>query len=55
MVHVPLALLALDPDVPFAVTDLLTGARYTWRGERNYVRLDPAVQVAHVLRVERAK
>jgi starch synthase (maltosyl-transferring) len=33
--------------------DLLTGARYTWRGARNYVRLDPAVQPGHLLRVER--
>ena len=35
------------------VTDLLTGASYNW-GERNYVRLDPAVQPAHILRVEQA-
>jgi starch synthase (maltosyl-transferring) len=52
-VHVPLDLLRLDPAAPYVVEDLLTGARYTWRGERNYVRLDPAVQVAHVLRVVR--
>jgi starch synthase (maltosyl-transferring) len=52
-VHVPLDLLRLDPSSPYDVEDLLTGARYTWRGERNYVRLDPAVQVAHVLRVVR--
>jgi hypothetical protein len=32
---------------------LLTGARYTWRGARNYVRLDPSSgQVGHVFRVE---
>jgi starch synthase (maltosyl-transferring) len=35
------------------VQDLLTGARYTWRGRRNYVRLDPRTAVGHVLRVER--
>jgi starch synthase (maltosyl-transferring) len=52
-VHVPLDLLRLDPAAPYAVEDLLTGARFTWRGESNYVRLDPAVQVAHVLRVVR--
>ncbi|HEU6452923.1 MAG TPA: alpha-1,4-glucan--maltose-1-phosphate maltosyltransferase [Gemmatimonadaceae bacterium] len=52
-VHVPLDLLRLDPSSPYVVEDLLTGARFTWRGERNYVRLDPAVQVAHVLRVVR--
>jgi starch synthase (maltosyl-transferring) len=53
MVHVPLDLLGLDPDAPFAVRDLLTRTTYTWRGERNYVRLDPRTEVAHVLRVER--
>jgi len=49
MVHVPLAALGLDSQADYTVRDLVTGARYTWRGERNYVRLDPAVQVAHVL------
>ncbi|HEU4642661.1 MAG TPA: alpha-1,4-glucan--maltose-1-phosphate maltosyltransferase [Gemmatimonadaceae bacterium] len=53
MVHVPLDRLDLPADAPYVVHDLLTGARYTWRGSRNYVRLDPGVQVAHVLHVER--
>jgi starch synthase (maltosyl-transferring) len=52
-VHVPLDLLGLDPASPYVVEDLLTGARYSWRGETNYVRLDPSVQVAHVLRLVR--
>ena len=52
-VHVPLDLLDLDSTSPYVVEDLLTGARYSWRGEANYVRLDPAVQVAHVLRLVR--
>lgn len=53
MVHVPVAALGIGPDVEYQVDDLLTGARYTWRGVRNYVRLDPTEQVAHVLRVVR--
>jgi starch synthase (maltosyl-transferring) len=53
MVHVPLDELGLEEGEPYVVTDLLTGARYTWRGSRNYVRLDPAANFAHVLRVER--
>jgi starch synthase (maltosyl-transferring) len=53
MVHVPLDALGLGPDESFVVHDLLTGARYTWRGVRNYVRLDPPGQVAHLFRVER--
>jgi starch synthase (maltosyl-transferring) len=36
----------------FGVTDLLTGSLWTW-GERNYVRLDPAIEPAHILLVTR--
>jgi starch synthase (maltosyl-transferring) len=52
MVHVPIHDMGIDDDQPFVVHDLLTGARYTWRGARNYVRLDPAEQPGHVLLVE---
>jgi starch synthase (maltosyl-transferring) len=52
MVHVPIHDLGIDDEQPYAVHDLLSDARYTWRGERNYVRLDPAVQPGHVFRVE---
>ena len=52
MVHVPLEQMGIAPDASYVVEDLLTGARFTWQGARNYVRLDPAEQVAHVLRVE---
>ena len=35
--------------------DLLAGrARITWRGEWNYVRLDPGVAPAHILRIDGA-
>ena len=54
IVHVPLADLGIPEDTPYIVHDLLNGAHYTWRGSRNYVRLDPiAGQVGHVFRVER--
>jgi starch synthase (maltosyl-transferring) len=33
MVHVPLELLGLDDATPFEVEDLLSGERYTWRGD----------------------
>jgi starch synthase (maltosyl-transferring) len=36
----------------YEVHDLLTGARYQW-GTHNYIRLDPQVEPAHILRVER--
>ncbi len=53
MVDVPLAPLRLGAADPYVVEDLLSGERYTWRGARNYVRLDPASRVGHVLRVVR--
>ncbi|MEO8880886.1 MAG: alpha-1,4-glucan--maltose-1-phosphate maltosyltransferase [Gemmatimonadaceae bacterium] len=49
----PLAELGLDGDTPYVVEDLLTGARYSWRGARNYVRLDPNLQPGHILRLQR--
>ncbi len=51
MVTVPLDALRIGHDEPFVVQDLLTGQRYTWRGARNYVRLDPQVQPGHVLKL----
>jgi starch synthase (maltosyl-transferring) len=53
MVHVPIEAMGIGADEPYVVHDLITDARFTWRGARNYVRLDPSDQVAHVLRVER--
>jgi starch synthase (maltosyl-transferring) len=53
MVHVPIDDMGIAAEEPYVVHDLLTGARYTWRGERNYIRLDPHDQPGHVFRVER--
>jgi starch synthase (maltosyl-transferring) len=54
-VHVPLEHMGIGEDELFDVDDLLTGAHYTWRGTRNYIRLDPAEQVAHILHVKRRR
>ena len=42
-VVVPPEVVKVEPGQHYRVTDLLTGANYTW-SERNYVRLDPAVR-----------
>jgi starch synthase (maltosyl-transferring) len=42
---------ALSGSARYRVRDLLTGATYEW-SERNYVRLDPAQQPGHILRIE---
>jgi starch synthase (maltosyl-transferring) len=47
-VQVPLADVKTAPDGGYASEDLLTGARYLWRGEWNYVRLTPE-HPAHIL------
>ena len=43
--------LGVDPDQPFQVHDLLTGASYIWHGSRNYVELNPHRMPAHVFQV----
>jgi starch synthase (maltosyl-transferring) len=53
MIEMPLEALGIGAEEPYDMADLLTGARYTWRGRRNYVRLDPVERVAHVFRVSR--
>jgi starch synthase (maltosyl-transferring) len=52
-VSLPLDAWGISPDHSFEVHDVLGGERYTWRGEGNYVRLDPHTLPAHVFRVER--
>lgn len=42
-----------DPQRPYQVHDLISGARYLWHGSRNYVELNPHVVPAHVFRVRR--
>jgi starch synthase (maltosyl-transferring) len=43
--------LGLAFDADFEVHDLLTDARYSWHGARNFVELDPATVPAHVFSV----
>jgi len=52
-VFVPLTELGLSGADSYQVQDLLTGAHYLWRGERNFIALDPKVTAAHVLRLRR--
>ena len=52
-VEVPVEPVPGNPSYP--VQDLLTGSSYTWRSDGwNYVELDPSVQPAHIMNVERA-
>jgi starch synthase (maltosyl-transferring) len=40
--------LGVDPEHTYQAHDLLGGARYSWRGSRNFVELDPASSPAHI-------
>jgi starch synthase (maltosyl-transferring) len=52
-IELDLAALQLDGNRPFQVHELLSGARYTWHGPRNYVQLNPQVVPAHIFRIRR--
>jgi starch synthase (maltosyl-transferring) len=45
--------LKFDPEQPYQVHDLLSDQRYIWRGQHNYVLLDPRRAPAHVFRLRR--
>jgi starch synthase (maltosyl-transferring) len=47
-IRVPIHELGISPDASYTVEDLLDDARYSWRGEWNYVRLAPLERVAHI-------
>jgi len=51
-VEVPAHEWGIPADQPYVVHDLMNDQRYTWRGNWNWIRLDPTVAPAHVLRVE---
>ncbi|HSA57490.1 MAG TPA: alpha-1,4-glucan--maltose-1-phosphate maltosyltransferase [Gemmatimonadaceae bacterium] len=51
--ELPLEALGLEADQPFQAHDLLSNARFLWRGSRNFVALDPREAPAHIFRVRR--
>jgi starch synthase (maltosyl-transferring) len=53
MIDLPLELLHLDPRQPYQMHDLLTDAKYVWRGTRNYVELNPQRLSAHIFCIRR--
>lgn len=49
--HIPFA--ELGADQTFQVHDLITGVRFFWNGDTNFVRLDPQVSPAYIFKVLR--
>jgi starch synthase (maltosyl-transferring) len=52
-VYVPIEEFGQTESDEYQVEDLLTDARYTWRGRQNYVELNPEIQPAHIFLVRR--
>jgi len=51
-VKIPLHKIKKHIEEPFIVHDLITGAKYQWKGEINYVALDPYILPFHLFRIE---
>jgi starch synthase (maltosyl-transferring) len=52
-VELDLEPLGLSAELPFQAHDLLSDARFLWKGARNYVALDPQHTPCHVFRIRR--
>ena len=52
-IELDLAALQLEPDRTYQVHDLLSNARHSWRGSRNYVQINPHTVPAHIFRIRR--
>jgi starch synthase (maltosyl-transferring) len=52
VVKVPLNLIGKHPDQEFIVHDLISGAKYFWKGKYNYIDLDPHIMPMHLFRIE---
>jgi starch synthase (maltosyl-transferring) len=52
-IRVPLHQFGIGYDQPYLVRDMLSGEKYKWRGEYNYVQMNPFEMPAHILSVER--
>jgi starch synthase (maltosyl-transferring) len=52
-VHVPIEEFGQMATDEYQVHDLLSDARYAWRGRQNYIELDPEIQPAHIFLVHR--
>ena len=55
MLNLPLEELGIDPGMGYQAHDLLSGARYTWYGPRNYVEINPYGVPGHVLRLRQPR
>lgn len=52
-IRVPLHQFGIGYDQPYLIRDMLSGEKYRWQGEYNYVQMNPFEMPAHILKVER--
>ena len=52
-IDLDLEALQLEPGRSFQVHDLLSNARHSWHGPRNYVQMNPHIVPAHIFRIRR--
>jgi starch synthase (maltosyl-transferring) len=52
-VNLPLDILNISSERSFLADDLLSGDKYIWQGESNYVELNPQISPAHVIKIRR--
>jgi len=50
-IKIPLEELGISPGIDFEMNDLLTGNKFKWNGEWNYVELNPQIFPAHIFRI----
>ncbi|MCG6920794.1 MAG: alpha-1,4-glucan--maltose-1-phosphate maltosyltransferase [Acidobacteria bacterium] len=51
--ELPIHDFGIEPDRPYQMHDLLSGARFLWHGRRNFVQIDPSRVPVHILRLRR--
>ncbi|MCF0068912.1 alpha-1,4-glucan--maltose-1-phosphate maltosyltransferase [Dyadobacter sp. CY261] len=52
-IRVPLHRFGIGSNQPYLVRDMLSGEKYRWQGEYNYIQLNPWEMPAHILKIER--
>ncbi len=51
-IRLPLDKLGIDPYSSYVMHDMLSGSKFNWHGEWNYIELNPYIIPAHIFRVE---
>jgi len=49
--RIPIDELGIEHNRPFMAHDLLSGDKYIWQGDCNYIELDPQYSPAHIIRI----